>query len=357
LKSLFFADLHFHPHEVMATVINGRNSRLQDCIDFMSTITLFAEQNGIKRLFCLGDFFHTRTKIDVEIYTLAYDILSGLFDKGFEIYLIAGNHDLYYKFSSKITSLKPLSRYAHIITQPTILHDANTTFVLIPYYERPDDFKKAIDSLDYTKIVNPVFLTHAEYRGSLKASTSKIPTKHGIDSSYFPQNAKHILMGHYHMPQNLPNNAKYLGSPLQISLREIFEEKYFYVFDSETLQLNPIIANTPRFAIVEYPSEKVLKYCKKDGSIEEAITNNYVEVVAYESIKKNSKFHKLLQTARNIIVTTKLDKKSKGTQGDIDIDLTSIDIDSLSELFAEEHHHENLSKEFLLSVRDQITKI
>jgi DNA repair exonuclease SbcCD nuclease subunit len=42
-----------------------------------------------------------------------------------------------------------------------------------------------------------------------------------------------VFLGHYHAAQKLSDNAEYVGSPLQLSFGEAFQEKHVVVYDTE----------------------------------------------------------------------------------------------------------------------------
>ena len=60
-----------------------------------------------------GDIFHSRESINVRIQNEALGIFKALankFKRG--IYIIVGNHDVYYKDKTEVNSLKPLNHLA-----------------------------------------------------------------------------------------------------------------------------------------------------------------------------------------------------------------------------------------------------
>jgi DNA repair exonuclease SbcCD nuclease subunit len=353
LKILLFADLHFHPHEVMAVSINGENSRVLDAISVLNQIKDYAITHNIKHIACLGDFFHSRKKIDVDIYNQAYSLIEEFAENGLSFILLAGNHDLYYKNSAKVTSLRPLSKFAQVINTPNLMALPNANILFVPYYEKIDKLTEVISSYN---LPNTIYFLHAEYKGAYRAKISKDAAKRGIDASIFGDNVNRVFMGHYHMQQKFDDKIMYLGSPLQITMREILEDKFFYEFDTDTLQLTPIRTNAARFAVIEYPSGKVLRYCDPSASIEKAIIGNYVEVITFENIKKSSSLYKLLQSARNYVVTNKVKRKDingKTATGD---GFEELDYDALCDKYLKDHPHETLSIDFLATVRKSIIK-
>jgi len=352
MKRLLFTDLHFHPHEPQATVIDGENSRLLDAVSVAAQIKHYALTNNIVEIDCLGDLFHTRKKIDIGVYDILYTILEDYKKSGLHLNLLAGNHDIYYRNSAQVTALRPLSKFAHVINTPELHTYNGVRFAYIPYYEKVDQLVAEIQ-----KLPAEVYLLHAEYIGAQKSYSAKDIAKHGLSSDVFPSNVKCVLMGHYHRQQILSQSnplIMYLGSPLQISTREIYEDKYFYELDTESLALKQIRTECARFAVVEFPSEKILKFYDAMAKIEDVMKGNYVEVVMNEPIKKSSEFFKKLQTSRNYFITNKFDKKTKHKVLEAEVSLDTLDIVSLSEMYLKDHPSETLELDFLKSVRDKI---
>jgi DNA repair exonuclease SbcCD nuclease subunit len=343
---ILFSDLHFHPHEVMSFQEDGVNSRLNDSYNVLIEIKNYALQNNINQVFFLGDFFHTRSKIDINVYNFAYVTLEEFYEDGITLHLLAGNHDMYFRNTAKVTSLRPLSRIANVINKPTFIKVGNVDFVLFPYYEKPQKFKEAIDSMDYSDKENLTFLLHTEYKGALRNALSS-PVKTGIDMSYFPSKTYKVYMGHYHMKQQVEHWIHYLGSPIQVSMREITEQKYFYVMNTIDTSITPVVTSAPKFAIVEYPSKKILKYWDKDASLEEAIKGNYVEVRAFETIKKSTYFHKMLQKARNYIVSNKIESQEEINRTADDMELNIDDIEPLIDRYVSDHPFEKGTPQIL----------
>ena len=62
------------------------------------------KKNDIKYVISAGDIFHQRTAIDVNVMNAAYRCIAAL-AKHCKIYLIAGNHDCYFKTTTDVNSI------------------------------------------------------------------------------------------------------------------------------------------------------------------------------------------------------------------------------------------------------------
>ena len=87
-----------------------------------------------------GDIFHSRESINVRIQNEAFAIfkqLAAKFKRG--VYIIVGNHDVYYKDKTEVNSLKALSHLAdniHVFEKPETLNlNGEHSFLMLPWIE------------------------------------------------------------------------------------------------------------------------------------------------------------------------------------------------------------------------------
>ena len=125
-KSLIFTDLH-------VGVSNDKASRQKIAENFITEIIEQIEINGIKQVFFLGDLFHQRTSIEVTSLNVANDLIRKL-SKACEVFLLQGNHDLYEKFNSNITSLNIFDLdNVNIVSVPSELTLNGQKVLLVPW--------------------------------------------------------------------------------------------------------------------------------------------------------------------------------------------------------------------------------
>ena len=96
-NSLIFTDLH-------VGISNDKPSRQKIAEKVIDEIIGRIETEDIKQVFFLGDLFHQRTSIEVTSLNVANDLVRKL-AKCCKVFLLQGNHDLYEKYNSVITSL------------------------------------------------------------------------------------------------------------------------------------------------------------------------------------------------------------------------------------------------------------
>lgn len=230
---LLFSDIHIHPHK-------RRNERLEDCLKTLNWVFDVADQRGITHILFGGDLYHDRQKIEVYTYQRTFETLEKrLRDNQFQLYLLLGNHDLWFSDKTSISSVIPLSALPgiRIISQPERLNIAGSNWDFIPFTHNPilmlDELRKKPGKAEYA-------LGHIAIDGAiLHGSTySDVAVEHDGDmvsiSPALFSHYKHTFLGHYHAEQRVTEKVEYIGSPLELSFGEAFQKKHIIAFDGQT---------------------------------------------------------------------------------------------------------------------------
>lgn len=244
-KALVFSDLHIHKHK-------KSDDRLEDCLKVLEWCFDSAIVNDCKYIFFLGDLFHDRSIIDVMTYFKTVDVFLKYFQDQtppFEMYLLVGNHDMYLKERWDIHSVKALSAIQNvsIIDRPTKFKLNNTVIDLVPHLENPI---KVLTSLkDSSSLHKKVLMTHMSVDGAILNSTYGNTSDVIIEyDSEMVRVTPEVfdgwdltLLGHYHIGQRVTENVEYVGSPLELTFGEAFQEKHIMLLDLDTLDRSYIV--------------------------------------------------------------------------------------------------------------------
>lgn len=233
MSVLIFSDLHVHPHKRSA-------KRLDDCLDALRWVFRTAEERGIKNILFGGDLFHDRQKIEVYTYQKTFEVLSEWMSKGlFNLHLLLGNHDLWFNDRTSISSVIPLSALpgVRVVSEPSRIEIENHNWDFIPYTHNP------IETLGYFKGLNSkteYALGHIALDGAILHGSqhSDVTIEHDGDmvrvSATIFEGYKRVFLGHYHAEQRVNARVQYVGSPLQLSFGEAFQQKHIIEFDQES---------------------------------------------------------------------------------------------------------------------------
>jgi DNA repair exonuclease SbcCD nuclease subunit len=193
------------------------------------------EQYGITTVIHMGDAFDSRKSIDFAGLDWTRRVVLEPLSQ-YEVHLITGNHDCYFKNSNKVNSPELLLKeYQNIKTysEPTEIKVDNLNVLLLPWINS-ENSEKSLKMIQKTKC--KIAMGHLElngfspYRGHIMDS--------GMDANTF-SNFKKVFSGHYHTRSD-NGTVYYLGNPYEIYWNDVNDTRGFTIFDTETLEHTPI---------------------------------------------------------------------------------------------------------------------
>lgn len=228
MKHILIGDLHFDASAGSEEVFN------QQIKLFNEQIFPYMRENNINSIIQTGDITDNRTKISLNIqHRLKLELFDILEEYNYTMFTILGNHDIFYKTNLSIYSMEIFEKAYKdnftVIKNPTKLNN----LLLVPWLCTKEDEENMFTKI---KEVNPKgIIGHFEISNFYVSKTYK--AEHGIDSKLF-KDIK-VFSGHYHLKQE-EGNIHYLGTPFQDNWTSYGEQKFFYVIDDETLELEAI---------------------------------------------------------------------------------------------------------------------
>lgn len=265
---LIWSDVHVHPHK-------KSSSRLDDCLKVVNWVFDLADERGITSILFGGDLIHERTKVDVYTYQRLFELLkSRLILNKYQLYLLLGNHDLWFNEKTSVSSVVPLSALpgVTIIDKPSRLKIAGSDWDFIPFTHNPvaavEELKKNHGSFEYA--LGHISLSGAYLHGNTYAD---IVVEHEgdmvqVDANIF-DHYKRVFLGHFHCQQKVNDTVEYIGSPLQLSFGEAFQKKHVIVFDCAS--------NTAEY--VENTFSPTHLIVKQEELHKQDLTGKFVEVI------------------------------------------------------------------------------
>jgi DNA repair exonuclease SbcCD nuclease subunit len=191
------------------------------------------EQN-IKHIVHLGDFFHDRKVLNTKTQNVAHRI-ANLFTDDILMYLVLGNHDIYYKDRLNPTTAELFNTHPAIrpIDKITKIHG---DIVLCPWGLVPKGHEGYL-------------MGHFELNGFKMNST--FVCEHGQDVAELQKdnNFKHIYSGHFHTPST-KNGITYLGSPYQQTFHDVGSARGYYIWEDGEMEFIEF-KSAPQFMIME----------------------------------------------------------------------------------------------------------
>ena len=189
------------------------------------------EQYGITTIIHMGDAFDSRKSIDYQSFEWAKRVVFEPLSK-YDVHLITGNHDCYYKNTNNVNSPNLLLKsYPNVKTysSPTEIKVGDLNVLLLPWICMENE-EQSFKIIKKTKC--KVAMGHLELQGF--RVHSGIVMDHGLDSNIFSNFTK-VFSGHYHTRSD-NGTVFYLGNPYEMFWNDVNDSRGFTIFDTETLE-------------------------------------------------------------------------------------------------------------------------
>lgn len=229
---LIFSDIHIHPHKKSL-------QRLHDCLNVLEWVFKTAKERNIQNIVFAGDLFQDRQKIDILTYNLTFDALIKHLDGTLNLYLLLGNHDLWFHDKWDISSVKPFASIpgVTIIDKPMSIEIDGTHVDFLPYTHDPVNHLMYLKSHGHKTLVAHLAIDEAKLNVLYNTKADVVLEHDGdmikVDTSLLA-GWENVFLGHYHAAQHLCPTVEYVGSPLQLNFGEAFQHKNIIVFEPIT---------------------------------------------------------------------------------------------------------------------------
>jgi len=319
-----FSDLHLG--------VYGNSEKWHDtALKWTDWIINELNQKKIKDILFLGDFFDNRTEISVQTIHIASQIIEKF--KNFNLFMIIGNHDAYYKNRSDVHSLGLVRGYDNItlIDKNLEFEAFNKRFLMVPWNNNIPD-----NSYDY-------IFGHFEIQ-TFKMNNYTV-CNHGLNPLHMLSNATNaIFSGHFHNRNSKKykeGNIHYVGSCFPLDFSDEANIKGYHILDVESGSLD--------FFENEVSPQFVKTYISKIKSLDvDSIKNNIVKLVVDEEFDdvKLEKVTNLLNKLKPWQLTIDYNVINKSLN-----DVESVDSINIKEMFDEFYEQLGLDEDQLERVK------
>jgi DNA repair exonuclease SbcCD nuclease subunit len=239
-------------------------------------------ENNITKIIHLGDYYEQRRFVNFKaLKANRLHFLEKLREYGITMDIIPGNHDVYYKNTNDLCSLNELLGHymneVNIIAKPIVENYDGLDIALIPWIN-PENIDETVD---FIKGCDARYLGgHLEFEGF--QLMPGVTNTHGILPHKVFNRFEEVWSGHFHMGSQ-KDNIRYLGSQMEFTWSDVDQKKYFHVFDTDTLEMTPVLNPITIFAKIFY-NDSDTDYRVKDISY---LDRKFVKLVVVE--KNNAK--------------------------------------------------------------------
>lgn len=178
----------------------------------------------------LGDLFHDRDILPIDIYNYGFNIVEKL-SKIAPTYIITGNHDLWTKSTSEINSINPFKYIPNVFiySKTSEVEYNGLKLCLMPYIDSKRDQIKQLKDFKHCDYL----FCHSDLNGCRMHLTSTAHRNlNKIDIDEF-KSFKRTFSGHIHIRQE-NKNFEFIGSNFQMDRNDYGDQKGITVLDTNT---------------------------------------------------------------------------------------------------------------------------
>ena len=193
------------------------------------------EEHGVEAVIHMGDAFDSRKSIDYQSLEWSKRVVFNPLKK-YDVHMIIGNHDTYYKNTNEVNSPELLLQtYPNIKTysKPTEVNVGGLDILFLPWINQGNE-ELSLNIIKKTTC--RCAMGHLELQGF--RVNRQIIMEHGLESKLF-EKFERVYSGHYHTRSN-DGKVFYLGNPYEMYWTDVNDTRGFHIFDTETLTHTPI---------------------------------------------------------------------------------------------------------------------
>jgi len=230
LKYAIINDTHFGARKTSEIIIEEQRHF------FQNVFFPYCKKNKISKIFHAGDYFTDRYALTVKSLNASRKIfLDRLVEENMTMEIIPGNHDLGYKNSSSLNSLKESFGYflPHVIIHTQVTeqtYEDDFSVLWIPWVNSENQNKtiQAIEKSSANVVIGHLALSGFElFKGQIAKSIE--------DETITAEMLKKfrlVLSGHYHH-KSIKDNIVYLGTQYQMTWNDHDSKKFFHILDTK----------------------------------------------------------------------------------------------------------------------------
>jgi DNA repair exonuclease SbcCD nuclease subunit len=212
------------------------------------------DASGIDTVLVLGDTFDRRKYVNFYALDRAKKMFfDKLEERGITVYMLAGNHDTYFKNTNEVNSPDLLlAEYNNIevIDEPKTINVNGFEVCMLPWI-CPENYTQSLDEIKNT--TSTICMGHLEIAGF--AMYRGMESHEGFSAETFNK-FDLVFSGHYHHRSN-DRNIHYLGNPYELTWQDYNDPRGFHLFDFTTRQLDFVENPYRMFERLEYTDKEV----------------------------------------------------------------------------------------------------
>ena len=233
------------------------------------------DNESIRTVLVLGDTFDRRKYVNFYTFKRSKEMFfDGLFERGIEVHMLAGNHDTYFKNTNEVNSPELLlQEYGNInvIDHPAEIYVGPHKIAMMPWIcpENYDDSMKLLKDTDAS-----ICCGHFEIEGFVMHRGAV--SEGGLNKNLF-RKFDLTFSGHYHHKSS-SDSIYYLGNPYELTWSDYNDTRGFHILDLDTRNLDFIPNPNVMFHRIVY-DDKLESITEITNKAMAGYANTYVKVV------------------------------------------------------------------------------
>lgn len=288
-KVCCISDIHIGVHQ---------NSQmwLDICDEWGDWLIEELKSKKIQDIVICGDLFHYRDEIAVNTIHHVTNFMSKFRD--FNIIMLVGNHDAFYKDRSDVNSMSILSGWNNIHVVDTNIHvveHGDIRLAFAPWGTTAEQISECDILFGHFEIENFNLNQH-------------FVCKKGIKSKELLEKSKLVITGHFHTREQRTyknGDIVYLGNPYQMDFGDAGQTKGYYILDLSNREYN-FYENNVSPVHEKITLNDLVEHGDIDDFIINKITNNIVRFIVDRNIAPDEieQLLRLLSSYKPLVLTT-----------------------------------------------------
>lgn len=212
-----FSDLHLHQWQYGSTIVDGKNSRLEQQKNVVQSIVQYCRDRDISEVVFCGDLFHTHT-VTAEVSQAAYEAFSGFKEAKIELSIIVGNHDQssrsgethalsWFRELGRLVQFKAGSDNDKVSGAKLLGFDAN----FLPYTDSREQLERWLAK------TRGGFIFMHQGVGGVEVNSKGFTLNEILTPEIIPSHCILAFTGHYHSHRAVTSNLIIPGSTVQLN--------------------------------------------------------------------------------------------------------------------------------------------
>lgn len=210
-----FSDLHLHQWQYGSTIVNGKNSRLEQQKNVVKSIVTYCKERDISEVVFCGDLFHT-SNVTAEVGQAAYEAFKGFKENKINLTILVGNHDQ----SSRSGEVHSLAFFAELgqvksvssgegLGQAYSIYDVPVNF--LPYTDERAQLEQWLAK------TRGGFIFMHQGVGGVEVNSKGFTLNEILTPDLVPDHCTMAFTGHYHSHRAVTSNLIIPGSTVQLN--------------------------------------------------------------------------------------------------------------------------------------------